>query len=315
MKNIKLLVLLAAGAALFVAQFANANAKKYDEISATDTHIAKKIKISDDTAKGILDGKGVKGKPSPAAGISSGTLGEPLPVGGQKYAIVIGICKYPIGDLCVSDGDSYYFRQGLIDKYGFAPENIRWFRDNGGNGFETPTRSAVMAAIGEIAGKATASDEVVFFFSGHGGDGIAGDNDAESRDEAIIVHNDDSSGISYIWDGELRDAFANVTARMLFVFDSCLAGGMNDVAAANRVIAMATGETNSAYVYSDGELGEGVFSHFFSGTGMDGAAADKNKDSILSAEEAFDYAKPKVQSLIKRQTPTASDNFSNDLGL
>ncbi|MFZ2970059.1 MAG: hypothetical protein WA063_02850, partial [Minisyncoccia bacterium] len=137
----------------------------------------------------------------------------------------------------------------------------------------------------------------------------------------------------YIWDGELRNWFSDFgTTRVAFVFDSCLAGGMNDVAGAGRVVSMATGETQSAYVYStagedvDGDGindGEGVFSRYFVNEGMLQAKADKydhDKDGVkpegkdVVVEESFDYAKANIPPYLKaRQKPAISDNFFNDL--
>jgi len=94
---------------------------------------------------------------------------------------------------------------------------------------------------------------------------------------------------------------------------------------------MATGETQSAYVYStagedvDGNEipdGEGVFSHLFVNEGMLQGKADKydhDKDETLSekedvvVEEAFDYAKANIPPYLNvRQKPVISDNFTPD---
>jgi len=317
-------------------------------IPATNIEVVKKV-FSEDVEKG-------KGKPSPppkTGGAATGILG-PLATG-TKYAIVIGICDYPGTtnlDLCQSDGDSLHMYKALTELYEYKPENIRLFKDGGGTtgptlgsvAYGIPTRDNIYNAIMDIRGNATsAGDEVVFFFSGHGAKGTAKDGDPEETDEAIVVwkdKNDVEGNIDYIWDGELRtwfDGFA--TTRIAFVFDSCLAGGMNDVATDvnyvvvdGRVISMATGETQSAYVYStagedvDGngiKDGEGVFSRLFVNEGMLQGKADKydhDKDGSLSeptdvvVEEAFDYAKANIPPYLKqRQKPVISDNFVNDL--
>jgi hypothetical protein len=318
-------------------------------IPATNIEVVKKV-FSEDMEKG-------KGKPSPPkteAGAATGILGEQAT--GTKYAVVIGICDYPgtKNDLCISDGDSLHMYKALTGPYGYKPENIRLFKDGGGaTGFkdsegnyitaEIPTRVNIYNAIMDIKDYATSGDEVVFFFSGHGTRGDALDGDTESIDEAILVWNTedkmDDNNITYIWDGELRDWFGIInntsfpTTRITFVFDSCLAGGMNDVADTGRIVNMATGETQSAYVYStagedvDGDGikdGEGVFSRLFVNEGMLMAKADKydhDKDGVqpegkdVVVEEAFDYAKTNIPPYLKvRQKPVISDNFTpNDL--
>jgi hypothetical protein len=49
-------------------------------------------------------------------------------------------------------------------------------------------------------------------------------------------------------DGQLRDWFAGFeTQRIIFIFDSCLAGGMTDLQAPGRVINMACSESGVSY--------------------------------------------------------------------
>ena len=311
-------------------------------IPATNIEVVKKV-FSEDVEKG-------KGKPSPppkTGGVATGILGD-YPITGTKYAVVIGICDYPgtKNDLCVSDGDSLHMYKALTTLYEYKPENIRLFKDSGGATgpilgnvtYGIPTRDNIYNAIMNI--NATSGDEVVFFFSGHGARGTLQWGDAEDPDEAIVVWNTenktDDNNITYIWDDELRDWFSGFgTTRIAFVFDSCLAGGMNDVATdvngvviKGRVISMATGETQSAYVYStagedvdvDGiKDGEGVFSRLFVNEGMLQGLADKyfengNHNGQVVVEEAFDYAKANIPPYLKqRQKPVISDKFENDL--
>jgi len=310
-------------------------------IPATNIEVVKKV-FSEDVGKG-------KGNPSPppkTGGAATGILGD-YPVTGTKYAVVIGICDYPGTnlDLCQSDGDSLHMYKALTELYGYEPQNIRLFKDDGGTAgsllgnvvYDIPTRGNIYNAIMDIKSYATSGDEVVFFFSGHGAKGTLQWGDAEDPDEAIVVWNteaDTEGNVIYIWDDELRDWFSGFgTTRIVFVFDSCLAGGMNDVAITGRVVSMATGETQSAYVYStagedvDGDGikdGEGVFSRLFANEGMLQGKADKydhgyrtNPETLgedVVVEEAFDYAKTNIPPYLKvRQKPVISDNFLNDL--
>jgi len=309
-------------------------------IPATNIEVVKKV-FSEDVEKG-------KGKPSPppkTGGAATGILGD-YPVTGNKYAVVIGICDYPGTnlDLCQSDGDSLHMYKALTELYGYEPENIKLFKDDGGiTGptlgsvvYSIPTRDNIYKAIMDIKSYATSrDDEVVFFFSGHGTRGKVEDIGNEDIDEAIVVHDSDgimdedgSSELDFIWDEELRILFSDFsTSRIAFVFDTCLAGGQDDVATKGRVVSMATGETQSAYVYStagedvDGDGikdGEGVFSRLFVNEGMLMAKADKydhlaNVPDVV-VEEAFDYAKANIPTYLKgRQKPVISDNFYNDL--
>lgn len=301
-------------------------------VHATDVKVVKKVFLSED------DVRGIRGKPTSPPGqdkkngskeeyTATGILGKPLAEGASKYAIVIGICDYPGEDydICLSDGDSYNMYQTLTGLYGYDPANIYWYRDMGNDpnnyGIDgAPTWSNISNAVIEIKSKATNIDEVVFFFSGHGGwaDDISGD-EADGRDEAIWVHNGIDKLVP-ILDDELVDWFFGFeTSRIAFVFDTCLAGGMNDVASDGRVIVMSSGETQSSYVYSNGELGEGVFSRLFVNKGMLQGLADRYNqieaiDNNVAIEEAFNYAKKNIPGWLKRkQKPVISDNFTDDL--
>ena len=324
-------------------------------IPASDMKIVKKVFAGEDL-------KGIKGKPpfppgqEIEEGVASGILGEQLSPGADKYAVIIGICDYPgtVNDLCVSDGDSLNTYKALTTLYGYHPDNIHLLKDMGGEtGFivnpitgekkiaEVPTYDNIEYAVMDIKNNPnlTSDDEVVFFFSGHGGwlrDEYGNPIDVypfdetmiDGRDEVILVHDDDANSVG-ILDDTLKDWFTGFkTKRIVFIFDTCLAGGMNDVQADGRVVVMATDETHSASVYSTGTYdidgdgindGEGVFTHFFVNEGMLQGYADKhyeggNHDGDVVVEEAFDYAKENIPPRLRRkQIPTISDMFTNDL--
>lgn len=313
-KNAKLLVgagiicavLVLTGAALVSQAASSEHSQKPDihkPIQATDVELVKKATIR---------GKAVgKGKPSPEGPSATGILGD-YPVAGNKYAIVIGIADYPgtANDLKYTDEDAEEMIAALTNTYEFDPDNIRSFIDKEGDEAVNATEEKILAAIQEIGSVAGSGDEVVFFFSGHGGKGKANDGDKEAIDESIIVH--DGTNLVYLWDGELRNAFSNfATSRIVFIFDSCVAGGMTDLTAAGRIINMATTETGTAYEFE--ELQNGQFTHYFVDEGMLQGLADKydNLSGIpdVTIEEAFDYAKAKNVN----QIPTIKDSFFNDL--
>ena len=323
-------------------------------ISATGMQVVKKTFLP-------LEFGGVMGRPSSPPGldknkkqdegIATGVLGGPEEVG-NKYAVIVGICDYPGDeyDLCDSDGDSLNMYKALNELYGYDDENIYLYRDESPRTEGFPTDGAatfnnIEGAILKLQGEVKEGDEVVFFFSGHGGwlldeNGLPdadGDED-DGKDEAIIVHN--NGEIVGISDDTLVSWFSDFgTTRIIFIFDTCLAGGMNDLADAKssdngRIIVMATNETHSAYVYSTGVYdidgdgindGEGVFTHFFVNEGMlqgfadtynhgidDGNSQTLGEDVVV--EEAFDYGKENIPSRLKRrQKPVIEDGFENDL--
>jgi hypothetical protein len=264
-------------------------------VPAVDVEIVKKATLRGPKAPG--------GKPLKQA--ATGILGEPCT--GDKFAIIIGISDYPgeSSDLNYCDDDANDVKLALTTLYGYQESNILLLVDG------DATRSAIISSILTVRGKATPDDEVFFFFSGHGARGKASDGDSEKVDEAIVCH--EGGEFSYIWDGELKLFFSGfATTRIIFVFDSCLSGGMTDLNAAGRVIAMACSESG---VSLEGEVwGNGQFTFYFFDQGMLAGKADvhnhnDNPKPDVVIEESFDYARANCV----QQTPVISDSFMNDL--
>ncbi|MCK5509958.1 caspase family protein [Candidatus Parcubacteria bacterium] len=296
----------------------NGDKKAPKQLEARDIKIHKKLKAP-------LDQIDIMGKPAftppadedeayeevSAEMTATGILGDE--VIGRKYAIVIGICNYPgrRWDICVADEDGMNMSEALQDVYEF--DEIYSFQDL------NATRDNIYAAINDIKNKAiSANDEVVFFYSGHGVSGVADDNDSETIDEALLVHN--GKRLQYIWDGELKEWFSGyATARIAFIFDTCRAGGMNDLAADGRLLIMSALEAESAHVYDiDGvKQPEGLFSHYFVNEGiLQGEASfDYGTESesrlLITLEQAYDHAIG-TANVINFQTPVTNDNFEND---
>ncbi len=257
---------------------------------ATDIELVKKVTLKGPKAKG--------GKRAKQA--STGVLGELCK--GEKYAIIIGISDYPgdENDLRYADDDAVDVYNTLVNVYRFSSDNIYLLIDR------DATIDNITAAIEDVKGKAQTGDEVVFFFSGHGARGIADDGDREKIDEAIVVH--DGSNLVYLWDGDLKQLFSGFsTSRIFSAFDSCLAGGMTDLKATGRVIAMAS--TENGYSYEIPTLENGEFTYYFFEQGMHGLADNHPQDGNVTVEEAFDYTKASCDL----DRPTISDSFENDL--
>jgi hypothetical protein len=248
-----------------------------------------------------------QGKGNISKTFATGILGDKCT--GNKYAIVIGISDYPgtVNDLKYADEDALDMISALTTTYEFNPSNIYSLIDAEGNGAVNATRTNILNAINNLSTIVTSNDEVVFFFSGHGMKGIADDGDNERIDEAIVVH--DGINIVPIWDGELKTAFSDFkTTRMIFFFDSCLAGGMTDLQSPGRIINMATTETGTAYEFDS--LQNGQFTYYFIDQGILHSKADTHPlDYKVTDEEAFDYSLANCM----KQTPVISDQFTNDL--
>lgn len=305
MLSLLLIVALALPAMVYAAGPDNpGRPDKQKPVFATNIDLVKKVTVKMPGPPIVPPGKD---KPKKQEGAATGVLGDP--VSGSRYAIVVGISDYPgeENDLNYSDDDAIEMAAALTDVYGFTNVNVTLLTDL------NATRSAILGAIESIP---TDAGEVVFFFSGHGTKGIADDGDKERIDEAIAAH--DGINIVPIWDGELRDAFSGfVTSRIIFIFDTCLAGGMKqDLEAPGRVIAMAT--TERGYAYESSLWQNGEFSYYFVDDGMLQGMAnihDYDGDGVLeepeqvTMEEAWDYAKVSCSY----DKPTIGDSFEDDL--
>ena len=294
MKRVLVSIVVAVLVLVFVAPNVLARPDVNKPLPASEVELVKKVTLSGRPGGG--------GKPTKQA--ATGVLGELC--SGNKYAIIIGISDYPgtANDLeyCDDDADDVY--KALTTLYGYEPHNIHLLKDT------AATFTAIRDAIRDIEAKAVAGDEVVFFFSGHGANGKAADGDNERIDEAIVAH--DESELVPIWDGQLKQWFEGFkTSRIIFIFDSCLAGGMTDLQASGRIINMACSENGLSY---EGEAwGNGQFTYYFVDQGMLSSLADKYDNltgwADVTVEEAFDYARANCQM----QKPTISDSFVNDL--
>lgn len=268
-------------------------------LPATGVEVVQKVTLHGKPG-GVGGGKSVKQAATGVLGASSS---------GEKYAIIVGISDYPgtANDLQYSDDDAQDVYNALTTLYGYGASNIHLLLDL------DASFAAIQSAINDVESQEVAGDEIVFVFSGHGTKGVANDGDTEKTDEAIVCHDGNPSGsLMAIWDGQLRDWFADFdTSRIVFIFDSCLAGGMTDLKAPGRVINMACSEGGLSY--ESGLWQNGQFTYFFVDQGMLTAKADRY-DNItgvadVTVEEAFDYAKANCQV----QKPAITDSFDNDL--
>ncbi len=250
--------------------------------------------------------------PGRTRGAATGILGAA--VEGEKYAVVIGISDYPgvSNDLYFCDDDALEVENILENVYGFPSGNVELLLDS------DATRSNILTAIEAIPASA---GEVVFSFSGHGGNGVALDGDSELVDEFILAH-DGIAELVPIWDGELKAAFSGLTMPVIFLFDSCMSGGMTDLEGSGRVVCMAASERGLSYEYVT--LQNGQFTYYLAERGISKGYADSydhDNDGVLAKrwspgepddvviEEAFDYANKRC----RRQSPVISDSFPDDL--
>lgn len=159
MKKLIIAILVAVLVLVLLTPAALAKPDTDKPLPATGVELVKKVTIHG------RPGGGGGGRPVRQA--ATGVLGQP--VLGNKYAIVIGISNYPgtANDLQYCDDDAQDIYSALTTLYGYASGNIHLLLNMGAS------YAAILGAVNDIKSRAVASDEVVFFFSGHGANGKA----------------------------------------------------------------------------------------------------------------------------------------------
>jgi len=220
----------------------------------------------------------------------------------DKWAVVIGISDYrgTKYDLRYCDDDAKDMYNYLLSR-GYPAGNIKLLLD--GNA----TAKNIMAAIDWLRSMTGPNSEIVFFYSGHGStyDGY-NDGDAEYTDEAIV-----STDLYLILDGQLRQKFSAFSStKIVFIFDSCFSGGMDDLSGSGRVVVAACGETEYSYDGTPAQA-NGVFTYYYVGTNSSGL------QMYGTVEGAFGYAAPLAHDFVATQyggqmNPAMYDMYSGD---
>ncbi|NME68234.1 caspase family protein [Flammeovirga aprica] len=89
--------------------------------------------------------------------------GASADVKGNYYALIIGVQNYThnsIKDLQFPIRDAKLFREILVSKYSFAPNNIVFLED--------PNRSQIYKAFNQLRSRITENDNLIIFYAGHG---------------------------------------------------------------------------------------------------------------------------------------------------
>lgn len=97
-----------------------------------------------------------------------------------KYAMLVGINKYPGNALSGCVNDVTHLREMLITNFGFSAENIVMLTD------ENATRANILAELDGFSAKLHPNDLFVFAYSGHGT--LFPDSYSEEQDETETLH-------------------------------------------------------------------------------------------------------------------------------
>lgn len=239
----------------------------------------------------------------------------------NKWALLIGVRDYQnLNDLVNPLNDVQDFESILLNKCGFSSNNILTYTDS------QATKSNIKDAMYQLSQMASPEDLVVFFFSGHG-DYMSYDfspvDEIDGKDEFIAPYDVQIDGGNYlnaISDDELQFWFDTVNSHnTVIILDSCRSGGITKSLVRNEVepksattdikgsqtrdikrdinsnkylVLMAADDVEKS---SDGDedLKNGLFTYYLI-EGLSTKSADIDKDSWISFEEAFSYAKPLI---------------------
>lgn len=153
----------------------------------------------------------------------------------ETYALLIGINDYP--DVLDASGNLAKDANGnpidpdlkgcendvkamvalITTKYGVKTENVKTLLS------KQATGEAFIENMKWLVNAPKAGDQVLFFFSGHGGQ-IKSDKEEDGLDEVIVLA--DNKLVPDDFFGELAPMFASAGVNATFVFDSCYSGGM-----------------------------------------------------------------------------------------
>lgn len=236
-----------------------------------------------------------------AVGVSINTQNNENPLlatstGSNVQAFIVGIADYPGygSDLQWTDDDAIDMRNLLIFDGDWHPDDITLYLDS------TATKSAIKNKLDGMASSTNSDSLSLFYFSGHGGQ--------DENGETICCYD------SEMYDTELNEILNKFNGRVLVILDTCHSGGMDpdggegnqsdfnatiyvqkflETFSGNQKLVMLMACEADKYSYENSGLENGVFTYYVI-EGFEGNA-DKNDNWIITAEEAFAYAKPKTE--------------------
>jgi uncharacterized caspase-like protein len=214
---------------------------------------------------------------------------------GQLYSVCVGVSEYaePSDNLTYPDKDAVEMYELL--KLHTAPSNLILLTDS------QATADNVLKRLDELFTQTRPEDIVIFFFSGHGGQGC------------FCAHD------RIIYFKSLQEIFKKTKSRRKIIFaDACYAGTLRGPAKpengsdshAGKDVLLFLSSRSGQVSFDSPSLKNGIFSRFLI-AGLKGAA-DVNRDRIIAAKELFAYVNAKVlEHSQNRQTPVMWGKFDD----
>ena len=242
----------------------------------------------------------------PAPAVSQMALpasSEPRAAEIEYWAVLAGVSDYKyLEDTKWNDKDAAALYQQLCSFWG--EHHIKLLAN------AEATQAGIEAALIDwLAPRERKEDVVLFFFAGHSSSG-----------RYMLPH--DSLETSYARDitGSLLDSWLDKldSESLVVILETCKSGAfIADLSEPGRVIITSSGKNEDSWGY--GALGRFVFPHYVMEALGNLEAVDSDRDYVVSAEEVFDYVRPKVTSYGMRygdhQHPQLYDGYEGELGL
>jgi uncharacterized caspase-like protein len=254
--------------------------------------------------------------------------GDPETAGRKNWGVVVGIASYQSSSLDLKWGD-----EDALDFYDMLRRGKNWETDkitlltNA-----SATKDAIKAAIGGLAKRVGADDQVVFYFSGRGS--FAPDqppfDEGDGLDEYLLPFDAvPTSPARDLSDDELEALFSALpTNNVLIVLDTgfsssnptgkgkCLVRANGRTRRPRGIDGMAHDLARPGFVYisaaqageagsESSQLRNSVFTYYLI-EGLRGAANPGK--STVTAQQAFQYAAPRTTSYASGQVPVIVDN-------
>lgn len=228
----------------------------------------------------------------------------------QFYAVIVGISEYKdvTANLLYADDDARAFYTQMR-AMGVPEKNMSLLTN------QTATQHNIINAMNNLFAKATPIDEVIFFFSGHGSNGL------------FVAHD------NYLYHREVKTALKNSRAATKLLFaDACFSGSLKslpkqapmpkdektaqsyykDFVAKGLNVAVFASSRNNQPSAETPTLKGGIFTHYLlnalRGTG------DLNGDRLITLYEMYRYVSDKVKTESNnKQIPGMFGKFNPEL--
>lgn len=215
--------------------------------------------------------------------------------GPNAWALLIGIDRYPspTEDTVGSVADAKTLEAALIAR-GWGGDRVVTLLDG------RATRENVIASLRWLASKTNENSLVVLHYSGHERDG-----------SLLLADNRTLAG------GLLTELTEPIRAQSMWIdLIACNAGGILDERALKPGRLVTTSSKDDQMSFGDVTLGHSIFGHFALEQALMGGAGDADENGTISVQEAFAYAKGRVESYTSnRQVPQMVDRTGGELYL